>query len=409
MEAKIKQFVKNQLYYYSQGNKEELHEEISGNLIERYYDFLKEVDNEQTAYLKTIGLMGEFLDEDLPDDGYRLPIKLEDLAMLLGSILSGVGFFLLFFMPVAGIMFTIASIVLFVIGAHFSYGQAQYARKKDGNMAVYVSRLKRIFSYVKSCFVFWAGSATLLLSALIYTIYIFVRSTIIYSSIEGTTDYNEIINVIGSVHQVFLTAFVVFLISLIIVGFLTYFVYWKFIEHYEMLTGEKNLNGGFGQIFSFLKQGKITFSELVLKVLSIKRLAIGSLIFAVIPLTFSASARIDQRLSNRNIFYQTIRSMLYKEHNLIGLEFILLSLIGLVLPILILKFKWYNRLLTLIAPIATASSVYFLLQRSKASLLVDFLIADSIKSYYQLGVITLGSLTVISLIAYFINFIQKKE
>ena len=56
------------MYYYSQGNKEELYEEKSGNLIERYYDFLKKVDSEQTAYLKTIGLMREFLDEDLPDD-----------------------------------------------------------------------------------------------------------------------------------------------------------------------------------------------------------------------------------------------------------------------------------------------------------------------------------------------------
>ena len=409
MESKIKQYVKYQLYYYEADNKDELCEEISGDLIDHYRDLLKDIGNEQTAYLKTISKMGEFIDADIPDDDYRMPLKFENLSMLLGAIFAGAGFFtLLIYFPM-GLILTIASVTFFVVGAHVSYTEAQQARKKDGNMALYVSRLKKIFTYAKSSFFFWAAITTVLLSIFIANLYSQYRHGLWLSSFNDVTnDPFELIELYGSLGNIMRAVTIVFIVTLIVVGIISYFVYWKFAEHYEMLTGEKKLKGGFGNFFAIIKQGHLRFRDVVLKATSLRNIALVGLLFSLLAFTYPATMRLYYSETEGNLFNLALQSATAGNTGLVGLEFLVLTLAGLLSAVFILYKRYRQRVLGFIPPLLSTAGIYLLGFRQAQTSMVDFDVSDNIMFYYYLGVALFTVFIVGSYIILFIDY-RKRE
>ena len=411
MEEKIRNYVWHQLRYQEKEKRDDLYDEIVQNLIERYHDLLKEMGDEKAAYLETVNAMGDFTDVRIPDEEeHLLPPKYENLAMLLGAVFAGAAFFTLFLHGILGLVFLLASVILFAVGANSAYGKAKQAKVNEKDMATFTSHLKRIYAYVMVCFVFWAGSATFIISAFVMAIYLYVRYGLLYSAILQLEEHPEMyFSVVGSLANIFLMAILVFIVSLLVVGTLSYYLYTKLGEHFEMLTGEENLRGT--GALAFLQSGESSYADTAARAFSPRLLAFGSLLFIIGSFFFRIVVRITHidgtgSVTEGNILFMSARTMLTRGAGLVGLEFLLLTIGGIVTAVLILRGRLQNRFLSILPALSAIVGFYLMGMRQTRSDNVSLTEGSGLAAYYLFGFLFFFLLYVISLVS---RGLQKKK
>lgn len=241
MEKKIKEYVNYQFRFDNREDIEDLKAEIIANLIDRYYEFLEKLNNPEQAYIEAIKQMGDFTDGEgiqIPED-FSIKPSIPDILLLAGAILSIFGLILVLYHAVVGTIITAISILLFSGSAYYLYSYSQYVLKNYMDIEKHNILLKKIFKNMKTCFVFWAISLSLILAKLI-------SASILSLTIGGSIDHNTI-------YILFILSFFVFILSLIILLIIFYFIYQRLINHYYYLTGDSNLKSSITDSYNFLK------------------------------------------------------------------------------------------------------------------------------------------------------------
>ena len=241
MEKKIKDYVNYQFRFDNREDIEDLKAEIIANLIDRYYELLEKLNNPEQAYIEAIKQMGDFTNGEgikISED-FSIKPSIPDILLLAGAILSIFGLILVLYHAVVGTIITAISILLFSGSAYYLYSYSQYVLKNYMDIDKHNILLKKIFKNMKTCFVFWAISLSLILAKLI-------SASILSLTISGSIDYNTIYNL-------FIFSFFVFILSLIILLIIFYFIYQRLINHYYYLTGDSNLKSSITDSYNFLK------------------------------------------------------------------------------------------------------------------------------------------------------------
>ncbi len=225
MEEKIKQYVKYQFRFDPREDVESIIDEVSSNLIDRYYERLEKTNDEQKAYIDAIKSMGSFkIKDDIPEV-YKVKPDWADIAFILSAILSVFAVIGMFLNAIIGFLFTLTSILLFSAAAYYYYAQAQYARKEELDIEKHHIYLTKIFSYMKTCFIFWTINLSVIFSGIVtgWITFIIASNTM---STGGMT--------LGG--YLFIM-FLFFVIGLIIFAMIAKILYDRLILRYRQQTG----------------------------------------------------------------------------------------------------------------------------------------------------------------------------
>src|SRR5690554_6936637 len=136
MKEKIRQYVNYQFRFDKREEIEEIKEEITANLIDRYNEYLDSGKSTEQAYIEAIKSMGDFSDNPENDISSEYSIKpsIPDILLLCSTILSIFGLLIILFSNVTGTIVTVISIVLFSGSAYYLYSYSQYIRKEEMNI-----------------------------------------------------------------------------------------------------------------------------------------------------------------------------------------------------------------------------------------------------------------------------------
>lgn len=254
MEDKIREYVNYQFRFDNREDIEEMKEEIIANLIDRYHEYLKEGKSKQEAYIEAIKQMGNFanVEEDI-DNEFSLKPSIADVSLVVAMILSVFGLLLLFMNFLAGAITTVISIVCFSSASYYMYANSQYIRKNYMDIEKHNIILKKIFKNVKTCFIFWAISLSIILT------YIIISILVQLSLINIIDDFNY--ESIGSIIEV-----VIILFILILTVFIVLFInlYHRIMKKYYYLTGEMPPRSYLTDSIKFIKgDNVITFSKII--------------------------------------------------------------------------------------------------------------------------------------------------
>ncbi len=260
MEDKIKAYVTYQFRFKKGEEKTQLVEEVLSNLLERYETLKETYQDEERAYRETIARVGDFSSLDVEKEPrYTLSPGLYDVGLLVAMVLSVFGVVALVLQGGLAFIITMISVVLFVGSAYYTYHKAQYEKDVNGDIELFHLYLDKSFSYLKTSFIFWGISFSVLFGQLLAGIILFIM---------GANDPLSVMLNIGEFIMLYLFMFV---ISSLIVGFVFYMIYQKIIEHYTYLSGKDSLKGSFSKGFGLVKSSsgisKNTYEKLVLGIL----------------------------------------------------------------------------------------------------------------------------------------------
>jgi hypothetical protein len=239
MEAKIKQYVDYQFRFDKREDLAETKEEIIANLIDRYHEYLNEGSTPEAAYIEAIKSVGDFTNNpvnDIPNE-YSIKPSVPDILLLCSTILSIFGLLIYLFSNITGTIITVISILLFSSSAYYLYSYSQYVRKEEMNIEKHHLLLTKIFRYLKTNFVFWALSLSMIMAALVMRI----LSTLLL------IDFS-----INDIRSYFLLYLIFFIIALIAFMLIFRNIYQRLMSHYYLLTGTTYLKGKIRESYEFL-------------------------------------------------------------------------------------------------------------------------------------------------------------
>jgi hypothetical protein len=227
MEEKIKQYVSYHFRFDPREDVESIIEEVTSNLIDRYYELLEKTNNEQKAYIEAIKSMGSFKSKDDIPELYKLKPDWADIAFIVSAILSIFAVIAMFIDSTLGFVLTLSSILLFSGAAYYFYAQAQYTRKEELDIEKHNIYLTKIFSYLKTCFVFWTINLAIVFSSI-------TTGWIVFMTLANSTITNPTNISIGGYIIITLLSFS---IGIIIFALIAKLIYDRLLMRYRMQTG----------------------------------------------------------------------------------------------------------------------------------------------------------------------------
>jgi len=242
MHDKIRQYVNYQFRFDERSDIEELKEEIIANLIDRYEEYRQKGLSEEEAYIEAIKSMGDFSQHEYNkiSDEYSIKPQIPDILLMCGAILSIFGMILTLYNGVAGTIITAISILLFSGSAYYLYSYSQYIRKQYMDIDKHNLLLTKIFKYMKTSFIFWAISLSLIMTRLVISI--ITGLILLDPTIISVDDIGAFITII----------------VLLFIGTLSIFlyvfnkIYQRLMNHYYLLTGNKELRGKIKESYDFV-------------------------------------------------------------------------------------------------------------------------------------------------------------
>ena len=245
MKEKIRHYVEYHFRFKEGKEKEELVEEVTSNLIDRFETLKEKYGDEQKAYREAIGHMGDFSEVETDDRiEYTLRPKLYDVGLVVALTLAIFGLVSVIMQGNLAFVLTVASIVVFVASAYHSYHNALYEKNVNGDMDYFYLYLDKSFSYLKPAFIFWAITFSVLLGQTIAGMVLFM--------VGAGDPLNAIQNIEGI--EGFIGIYVFgFLIATPIIGVLFYFVYMRIMDHYRYISGKDHLKGSLAKGMGMLR------------------------------------------------------------------------------------------------------------------------------------------------------------
>lgn len=225
MEEKIRQYVNYRFRFDRRPDVDELKEEIIANLIDRYHEKLNEGKMEEEAYREAIQSMGNFSDQDHVPYEYSFKPSLFDLFQVIAVITSVFSVIATLLSITFGTTLVLISMLFFGMAAYYFYSYSQYVRKEELDIPKHHLLLRKIFRDIKTNFVFWAISLSIIFTHIIMK----WIQILTLKQIETIDDLN------GWFRQIF----VIFIFLLLIFAILFRIIYKKLMWRYTQLTGEK--------------------------------------------------------------------------------------------------------------------------------------------------------------------------
>jgi hypothetical protein len=228
MHKKIKDYVWFKLRNDHSSDHLEKKEEISSNIMERYDELFEQSNDEENAYVEAIKTIGEFVEEDVEQVAYKP--EFAEMLLVSATVLSIISLLATLLSAVAGIIIVGTSITLYAVGAVYLYQYSKFTANEEYDIQKYQTFLNKTFSYMKTNFIFWSLSLSLIISQLIYSIVLVIAtiSTINNMSIE---DF----------FGVYFFSILGFFIVLAIIGSMFISLYRKLMKKYTDLTGDDDV------------------------------------------------------------------------------------------------------------------------------------------------------------------------
>lgn len=343
MYNKIKSYVSYQLRFDSSSDKNEKIDEITANIFDKYEELLKETNNREQSYIEAIKTMGDFGQENL--EKTHDP-NIAEMLLLTGTILSVFGLLLTFISTLAGGLVIALSIVSYAVGAMYLYQKSQYIKQEEFDLDKHKHYLTKIFSYLKTNFIFWAIGLSLLITKIVHSL---LGTLIVLSSSQSVMDMGDLRNLIILSLFIFVILFVVFLLI-----FKSY--YNKLLTKYYFLTGEKSLEGVHNKAQQFMNEDNMSLSSSeIRKLLNSKYFYV---ILSILPMVLYFVMFVDgvNSIINSDFSWENDPVLLITQL-ILGLT---LSLTLLVLCIRQMKLKLKRPIIILIANIISIIIMLFL-------------------------------------------------
>jgi hypothetical protein len=246
MKNKIREYVYYQLRFDEDKGNEELKEEIISNINDRYDEIFEKTKDDNIAYIRAIKTMGDFTEgKNLESAKSAYKPSIPEMFLIAGVILAIFGVIIVFFSNIAGGIITMLSIVSFSVGSNYIYQESQYIKNVEFDIEKHNDYLTKIFSYMKTCFVFWAIGISYLLAAIVNGI---ITSISIIDSV-GTLD-------LDTFRMIFILSIVVFVVVFIILLAIFKNVYDRLISKYYELTGNIDINSKIRDAQNFIGLNK---------------------------------------------------------------------------------------------------------------------------------------------------------
>ncbi|XMB71504.1 hypothetical protein RJI07_05155 [Mycoplasmatota bacterium WC30] len=250
MLQKIREYVFYQLRFDTESGNEELKEEIISNISDRYDEFYDKTKDKNYAYVQAIKSMGDFTEgknQEAASRAYKPSIP--ELFLISGVILAVFGLVIVLFSVLVGAIVIMLSILAFSVGASYLYQESQYIKEVEFDIEKHNDYLTKIFSYIKTCFVFWAIGLSFILAAILNSIISYF--VLLNAGISGS-------------QSGIITALIVsiwgFILFFIILLFVFKKIYQRLLDKYYELTGVKDLKSKIDVAKNFLrddsKEGK---------------------------------------------------------------------------------------------------------------------------------------------------------
>ena len=269
MKDKIREYVEYQFRFDHTINVEETKAEIIANLCDRYDELFAKYQDEEKAYIETIKQMGDFNahQEDIPEE-YSIKPSWPDIAMIVATVFAVMGFAVTVFSLTYGAIMVAISISLYAASCYYLYHYSQYVKKTEMDISKHNLLLEKIFQYMKTNFVFWGISISLIASNLIQGIvslfagYGFLTIT----SLFGTNPSD----IFAGAYSLLYIGIITLVISLVACYIILTRLYKKLMRKYYYLTGNQSFKSHIQIAEEFLngeEKEKVNFLP-VLKVLT---------------------------------------------------------------------------------------------------------------------------------------------
>lgn len=250
MTNKIRNYVNHYFRFDHREGIEDLKEEVISNLLERFYALIEEGNTEEEAYIKTIKQMGDFQapeNEEIPIEFQRTTPAIPEYALISSVIVSIFSTILLFIHPLTGVIFTATSIILYTIGSYYLYAKAMHVKSNMLDIELYKSYLKKIFTYMKTCFGFWSFNLAFVMAIIVQAITGFILGLMTATNVSSDS------------YQTFFYLFLIltilsFIVSFIVFAVLSVKLYQRLRHKYYLLTGESVIDSKIKESFDFIKE-----------------------------------------------------------------------------------------------------------------------------------------------------------
>ncbi|MDP2424952.1 MAG: hypothetical protein U1C51_06840 [Candidatus Izemoplasmatales bacterium] len=250
MEKKIREYVQ---HYFRNDRREDIDSlinEIIANLLDKYHHYLQSGDDEETAYVNTIKSMGDFFDQTQTSSEYNLKPTWADVALVVSIILGVFSVVSLVLASSLAYILIILSIGSFGAAAYFLYASSQYALLQDCDVLAHNLLLKKLFKYLKSAFISWTISLSVMFGQLLASI-VFL--------IQGSTFASLMLQ--GGIWTIIVIYSITFFLSFGIFIALFYLLYLRLRYRYTDLTGETTLKSHITDVKTFLYMDSSTPQE----------------------------------------------------------------------------------------------------------------------------------------------------
>ncbi|AIO18831.1 hypothetical protein KQ51_00952 [Candidatus Izimaplasma bacterium HR1] len=228
MHKKIREYVDFKLKSDHSEDHEEKKEEIISNIIDRYDELYEKTKDKSYSYVEAIKTFGDFPADSTDEDSYK-PLVAE-MFLVSATVISVISLIVTLLSGVAGAIVVGISITLYAVGAVYLYQYSKFIQREEYDIQKYTSFIDKVFSYMKTNFVFWAISLSLIFTRMIYGIVV-LFATVMTMDTLGIEDFYGIItfSVIG------------FLIVFAIIGSLFIGLYRRLIKKYTDLSGNNDV------------------------------------------------------------------------------------------------------------------------------------------------------------------------
>jgi hypothetical protein len=316
MKDKIRKYVEYQFRFQNDQETKELIEEIVANLCDRYDALYQSYLDEDKAYLEAIKQMGEFKMNH--EKGEAIKPSIMDMFLVVSIILAIFGLIIIFFHLLTGIIITALSIILYAIASNHLYQLANYAKIKEMDIEKHHMLLSKIYKFMKTNFIFWAISLTLIIATIPSKIIMGLSVYYTFGSLDPS-DFESI------VQTAVISSFVVFILSAVVISLILSNVYRKLQEKYIYLVGEAHQESYLKDATHLIDMKKRSLKEILFHPVSVFLVILSVLILS------STSALIIRFMTGMLQFsYEYISIFEMIDLNPLILIFILISLISIV-------------------------------------------------------------------------------
>ncbi len=228
MHKKIRDYVGFKLRSDQSKDREEKKEEIISNIIDRYDELYEDTKDKSYSYVEAIKTFGEFPADSNDVDLYKPQVA--EMFLVSATVISVISLIVTLLSGVAGAIVVGISITLYAVGAVYLYQYSQFIQREEYDIQKYTSFIDKVFSYMKTNFVFWAISLSLIFTRMIYGIVLIFATAMTMDSLRIEGFYGILaFSVIG------------FLIIFAIIGSLFIGLYRRLMTKYSDLSGNINV------------------------------------------------------------------------------------------------------------------------------------------------------------------------